>query len=176
MQQTEKVRIRYATAKDAETIAALSHQTFYDTFAEHNTRENMDLFLERQFSKETLKQQVNEGKGIFLLAFLQTAEPAGYARLLENDNKLIAGNPQGLEIGRLYATKQSIGSGVGSALMQRSIDLAKEMGKKVIWLGVWEHNQRAIAFYQKWNFVKFGEQVFLLGKDEQTDWLMKKEL
>ncbi len=60
--------------------------------------------------------------------------------------------------------------------MQKSIDIAKQKQKQIIWLGVWEKNQRAIDFYHKWGFEKFGEQNFLLGTDLQTDLLMKKEL
>jgi ribosomal protein S18 acetylase RimI-like enzyme len=60
--------------------------------------------------------------------------------------------------------------------MEKSIDFAKQKRKQIIWLGVWEKNQRAIDFYHKWGFENFGEQIFLLGTDLQTDLLMKKEL
>jgi ribosomal protein S18 acetylase RimI-like enzyme len=50
------------------------------------------------------------------------------------------------------------------------------MKKDNIWLGVWEHNHQAIKFYTTWGFEKFGDHLFLLGDDPQTDWLMKKEL
>ena len=66
--------------------------------------------------------------------------------------------------------------GVGPALMQACMDIAKELKKSVIWLGVWEKNSRAIAFYQKWGFEKFGEHIFPIGDDPQTDWLMKKAM
>ena len=67
-----------------------------------------------------------------------------------------------------------IGKGVGKKLMEASIDIAKEKGKKALWLGVWENNQRAIDFYTKWGFQKFSEHAFMLGNEIQTDWLMKK--
>jgi ribosomal protein S18 acetylase RimI-like enzyme len=54
--------------------------------------------------------------------------------------------------------------------------MAREKNKQLIWLGVWEHNERALAFYLKWGFERFGEHIFMLGDDTQTDWLMKKEL
>lgn len=86
------------------------------------------------------------------------------------------GNLNALEIARLYVLKDKIGTGVGKGLMISSIDIAKQKSKQVIWLGVWEKNARAIDFYTKWGFEKFGEQEFLLGNDLQNDWLMKKEL
>ena len=45
-----------------------------------------------------------------------------------------------------------------------------------LWLGVWEHNLRAIAFYRKCGFVQCGAQPFLLGTDLQTDWDMNRTL
>lgn len=81
-----------------------------------------------------------------------------------------------IEIARIYATTNSIGKGVGKALMQESIKMATEKKKQVVWLGVWEKNQRAIEFYTRWGFEKFSTHIFMLGDDPQTDWLMKKEL
>ena len=69
-----------------------------------------------------------------------------------------------------------IGKGVGSQLMEASLHEARRKNKEVVWLGVWERNQRAIDFYLKWGFEKFDETDFLLGDDVQRDWLMKKVL
>jgi ribosomal protein S18 acetylase RimI-like enzyme len=81
-----------------------------------------------------------------------------------------------IEISRIYVTKQSKGRGVGKALMDKCIGTATEMNKAQIWLGVWEHNLHAINFYKKAGFEKYGEHIFMLGSDPQTDWLMKKQL
>ena len=81
-----------------------------------------------------------------------------------------------IEIARIYALKKSIGKGVGRELMQKCISIAREMNRDIIWLGVWEKNERAIQFYRKWGFEKFAEHEFILGNDVQTDWLMYKRL
>jgi ribosomal protein S18 acetylase RimI-like enzyme len=169
------VTVRLATKNDAELIADLSRQTFYDTFAVHNTRKDMDKFMNEQFTKEKLVAEVAAPGNIFLLAY-DGDETAGYTRLRENNNPEMLRGKETLEIARIYATKNSIGKGVGKALMKKSIDIAKEMKKEIIWLGVWEKNHRAIAFYEQWGFEKFGEHPFILGNDEQTDWLMKKNV
>jgi ribosomal protein S18 acetylase RimI-like enzyme len=39
----------------------------------------------------------------------------------------------------------------------------------VLWLGVWERNARALAFYSRWGFTEVGEMHFLLGNDPQRD-------
>ena len=112
---------------------------------------------------------------IFLLAFAED-RPAGYVRMRKFNNPPSLGNDPAMEIARLYAIKEFIGKGVGAALMQQRIDISVNLKMKFIWLGVWEKNHRAISFYEKWGFEKFGETEFILGSDIQTDWLMRKKL
>ena len=168
------VSIRYATQKDAGLIADLSRQTFYEAFASQNTKENMEKFMNEQFSKAALSREVGAPGNIFFLAY-DSEDPVGYVKMRESINPQKLGNARAIEIARIYATTHSIGKGVGKILMQRCIDIALERKKDIIWLGVWEHNQRAIEFYGKWGFEKFDTHTFMLGDDPQTDWLMKKE-
>ena len=60
--------------------------------------------------------------------------------------------------------------------MEVAIDLAYENNLEYVWLGVWEHNYKAIEFYKKKGFEKFGEHVFVLWEDEQVDYLMKLKI
>lgn len=168
--------IRLATPDDAEIIAEFSRRTFFETFASSNSKEDMEKFMEEQFSKQLLMEEVGSKSNIFFIAFEQEDKLAGYVRLRENNNppELLARNA--IEIARIYTAKHLIGKGVGKLLMQKSIDTALQKKINTIWLGVWEHNQRAIDFYHKWGFEKFGTHLFVLGNDAQTDWLMKKTL
>ncbi|MBS4064714.1 MAG: GNAT family N-acetyltransferase [Chitinophagaceae bacterium] len=170
-----EIQIRKATVADAELIADLSRTTFYDAFAKDNTKENMDDFMNNVFTKDALMQEVLNNEGIFILAF-DGEEAVGYARMREQNKEQILEGENAVEIARIYSTQAAIGKGVGPALMKACIDIALDMKRSVIWLGVWEKNQRAIAFYQKWGFEKFGEHIFPIGTDPQTDWLMKKAL
>lgn len=170
-----ELTIRIADKKDAALIAGLSRKTFYDTFAVHNTPENMDLYLSQQMTVESMIAEVEDPGNIFLLAYLD-GQPAGYAQLRAASHSAALGNVSAMEIFRIYAEQSAIGKGIGKALMTRCLEMAREKGKEWIWLGVWEHNQRAIDFYTKWGFEKFGEHVFLLGRDVQKDWEMKKKL
>ncbi len=162
----DQINIRTAAIADAELIADISHQTFYHTYAHHNTKENMDKFFAEQFSKEQLMAQVGESGNTFLLAYVND-QPAGYI-FLKDDTKENA-----IEIARLYAVTSFIGQGIGKALMNAAIAYSKNKHKKFIWLCVWEHNPNAIQFYTKCGFQKFGEHEFLLGEDVQVDWMMR---
>src|SRR5688572_20225103 len=163
--------IRYATIEDAKLIADISHQTFYETFAQNNTSDNMHKFLNEQFTKGKLMMEVGARENLFLLAY-DRHEVAGYAKLRDNRVPSSLKPAQAMEVARLYAMTHKIGKGVGAALMQKSIEVGLEKGKDVLWLGVWEKNHRAIDFYTKWGFEKFEEIDFLLGDDVQRDWLM----
>lgn len=169
------VTIRLGLPADAALIADISRQTFYETFAADNTPENMEKFMNEQFTRDKLMAELYDPQSFFLLAEVD-GEVAGYVRLRESPNPAGLGTAPAIEIARIYALNRVIGRGVGSALMEHCIEVARKLGKTYTWLGVWEHNQRAIAFYSKWGFKKFGEHLFALGDDPQTDWLMKKEL
>ena len=169
------ITIEIADTSMADAIATLSRSTFYDTFAKDNTPEDMDLFLDHVFTHQALVAEVGAPNNIFLLA-KEGDTLVGYARLREFNQPPELAGVETLEIARLYAITNSIGKGVGSMLMQRALDIARALNKSVAWLGVWEHNHRAIAFYRKWGFEKFADHLFMLGNDAQTDHLMKRKV
>lgn len=168
--------IRIASAEDAALVTDLARKTFYESFAVYNTEENMRIYMEEQFTREKQLAEVGAPGRLFLLAYAGE-EPAGYASMRETEER-----PKGLEgekaveLVQIYALQRMIGRGVGPALMQACVDLAREKGHDWIWLGVWEHNLRAQAFYAKWGFERFGEHIFIVGLDAQTDWWMRKRL
>ncbi len=169
------ITIQIATMADAELIADMSRQTFYDFFAAQNTREDMEKFMKEQFTKKALMNEVGAESNIFLLAY-DGDQPVGYVRMRENNIPPELGIKEAIEIARIYSIQSAIGKRVGSALMQKCIDIAMEKKCPVIWLGVWKQNKRAIDFYIRWGFEIFAEHDFILGNDVQKDWLMKKAI
>jgi diamine N-acetyltransferase len=169
------VDIRFATTDDAALIADISRRTFYDTFAQFNSRENIDKFMQEQFSTRTLMEEVGMPDNTFLLAYCND-KPSGYVRLRENNNPPELAGLQTIEIARIYVMEQWIGKGVGKSLMLQSLAVARDKSKQYVWLGVWEKNFPAIDFYRSWGFKKFGTHPFILGNDIQNDWLMIKKL
>jgi diamine N-acetyltransferase len=172
---SENIRIRIASIDDARLLAELGAKTFRDTFISSNTDEDMKLYLEKNFSKEQLERELKEQGTIFIIA--EDADKAvGYAKMRRPEEPEGLNEPNQIEIERIYSAKEYLGRSVGKTLMEGCLAVAKQGGHKVAWLGVWEHNPRAISFYQKWGFIQFGSHPFLLGTDLQTDILMKKEL
>lgn len=168
-------RIRKATVEDAEMLCALGIQTFRDSFESANTPENMNLYLDKTFNPEKIREELREPGSVFLILD-HGDSPAGYTKLRTGHDPEELGNVKAIEIERLYAVKQYIGKAVGKLLMEAAVKYAVDQAYQQIWLGVWEHNPRAIRFYEKFGFEKFGSHAFLLGTDPQTDFLMKKKL
>jgi len=167
--------IRKASEADAELIADISRKTFYDSFTADNTPENMEKFMSGPFSKDRLMAEVLEPESYFFIAE-SAGKPVGYIKMRESQHSKDVPRADAIEIARIYAIKDAIGKGIGRLLIQAAIDHAIHLKKKMIWLGVWEKNRRAVDFYTKWGFIRFGQHEFMLGDDLQTDWLMRKEL
>jgi diamine N-acetyltransferase len=169
------IEIRKVLADEVEQLAAISANTFYEAFAKDNTAENMQKHLKEYYSIEKLSAELNDPLAVFLFA-VSDYEVVGYVKINEHQKPEAKDLDTPIELERIYSLQSMIGKGVGKALMQAVINTAVEKEKKTIWLGVWQHNPTAIAFYKKWGFEIFGDHVFAVGDDPQMDWLMKKVL
>ncbi len=168
-------RIRRATAADLTALADLAARTFRETFAEQNTPDDIASYLELSFSPARIQQEFEDPASAFLLAFPDRAEePIGYAKLHSRQADSSVAGPEPLELERLYVGHGAIGQGVGAALMKECLEQARRSGHQTLWLGVWEHNPRAITFYERWGFKRVGTHAFLLGSDMQTDLIMER--
>ncbi|HYP26568.1 MAG TPA: GNAT family N-acetyltransferase [Blastocatellia bacterium] len=175
MKKKEIPSVRRATSGDAGLLAELGARTFADTFASDNTPEDMEAYLSENFTPERQAAELSDPSSIFLIAEID-GEAAGYARLQSGRPPSCVAAPDPLELARLYVDQAWIGRGVGEALMRACVGEAERAGRKAIWLGVWERNERAKSFYIKWGFRKVGEQTFKLGSDLQNDWVMERPL
>lgn len=173
------VRIRTATAADAALLASLGSRAFTDAFEKANTPENFAAYLADAFGEQKQAAELAQPGSIFLIAELDDPQtgnptPVGYARLLAGSTEACITGGRPIELVRIYALGAYTGHGIGSALMQAALDEARGRGHDVIWLGVWQENPRAVAFYERWGFQKVGTHVFQLGSDPQTDWIMQR--
>lgn len=172
------ISIARRNAATAAQLAELGRQTFQDTFAADNRPEDMAAYLAATFSPEKQLQELEDPNTVFLLVRMQQ-EVVGYAKLALNS--VLGVEPgktpdQRLEVERLYVREDWIGTGLGTTLMRRILEDARQKACRSVVLGVWEKNQRAIAFYQRFGFKVVGQHEFVLGADVQTDLIMRKGL
>lgn len=166
--------IRKADIEDAAPLEKISVDTFVETFASQNTKEDMDLFLNECFNLEAIKKEIADENTEYHMAFLGE-KLAGYVKFRKAAHEDFE-TVNSIEIARIYVYEAYHGKKVGSALMQFVIDLAKFRKAGIVWLGVWEFNPKAIRFYEQWGFKVFGKHIFRLGTDDQNDLLMCKYL
>lgn len=172
-----KIEIRRANLQDAEMLAELSRQTFWDAFHDNpkNAPEDMADYMQSAFSLKQIKRELADAKAIFFIAEI-AGEPAGYAKVLFDTREPEITGEKPIELARLYSKQEFLGKGVGAKLMDECFRVAKNFDRDAMWLGVWEFNPRAQAFYRKYGFYEVGKHIFQLGSDPQIDVLMQKKL
>lgn len=171
----QEISIKKVTPSDLATLQSIGRKTFLETFAQHNTEQNMARYLTESFSDEKLLSEINNDGSEFYFAH-SGEEVIGYLKINTGISQTELKNGNSLEVERIYVDQAYHGKKVGQLLYEWAVNIAKIRGYDFVWLGVWEHNARALRFYEKNGFVPFDKHVFLLGNDEQTDIMMKKTL
>lgn len=171
----EHIEIKKVVLNDLETLRNIGKETFYETFSAENTEDDMQTYLNENFSIEKLTTELNNTNSEFYFATFNNYV-IGYLKLNYGTAQTEVKEKHSLEIERIYVLKEFHGKQVGQLLCNKALELAKQTNLKYLWLGVWEKNQRAISFYEKNGFVAFDKHIFKLGNDEQIDIMMKLEL
>jgi ribosomal protein S18 acetylase RimI-like enzyme len=165
--------VRRASRPDAKQLSSLAEKTFRDAFEAENTPENMALHCETSYSEAVQAAEIADPRLVTLVCDSQ-GTLVGFAQLRwgEAPGCVVAAAPG--EVQRLYVAREFHGMGVARSLMLACLEEMNLRRSDVVWLGVWEHNPRAIAFYRKFGFAQVGEQIFPLGNDPQRDMVMAR--
>jgi ribosomal protein S18 acetylase RimI-like enzyme len=167
--------IQQGIAADSRLISELSVKTFYETYAAHNTMEDMVKYTASNFGEDRIRKELEEKKQIYFLCYFN-GNPAGYAALRYENQPVELTGLKAAEVGRIYVLNDFKNKGIGKELIRKCIETAAKQGFERLWLGVWQENLPAINFYEKNGFSKIGIQTFRLGDDLQHDWIMSKTL
>ncbi|MDR6763497.1 ribosomal protein S18 acetylase RimI-like enzyme [Flavobacterium sp. 2755] len=171
----EDIHINEITLDDIDQLQKIGRQTFYETFSEYNSEENMQSYLDEKFSKEKLTEELRNKNSQFYFAVLDN-NAIGYLKINFGESQTELQDEKSLEIERIYVSKEFHEKKVGQLLYEKAIQTAQEKNADYVWLGVWEENHRALSFYKKNGFLEFYKHIFKLGNDEQTDIMMKLKL
>jgi len=171
----DNVKITKTHLTEIEQLQAIGRQTFLETFADGNTQENMQQYLEEGFAIDKLTVELTNPYSEFFFAKIDD-QVVGYLKINFGQAQTELNDNNALEIERIYVLKEFHGKKVGQILYDYAFDLAKNANADYLWLGVWEENPRAINFYKKNGFVEFDKHIFRLGDDEQTDIMMKLKI
>lgn len=169
------ITIQKVEIPDCETLLAYSRQTFYEFFAHLNEPANMDAYSTVAFTPENMMGQLTNPDSEFYFAFDED-DIIGYIKLNFNNAQTEFKDKNALEVERIYVSGGYHGKHIGKQLLDFAIDIARNKQFEYVWLGVWEHNLKALGFYKHNGFEEFGSHEFLLGDDKQTDLLMKTKI
>jgi GNAT superfamily N-acetyltransferase len=170
-----EIRIRRAREEDALELSALAESTFRAAFAELNTAANMELHCATAYGHAVQLAEIRDAAretwiaetGVGMVAYVQLRFDAATPKIT---------GERPVEIQRFYVDASQHGAGLAHQLMAHVVARAERAGSAVLWLGVWERNPRAMAFYRKWEFQVVAAHVFMFGSEPQRDLLMRREL
>lgn len=167
-----QIEIQRVTLQDVAELQKIGRETFLETFGSVNTEANMQQYLAEGFSVEKLTAELSHPQSDFYFA-KQDRMTIGYLKLNMGAAQTELQDDKSLEIERIYVLSCFHGKSIGQQLYTHALQIAREHHMESVWLGVWEENPRAIAFYRKNGFLPFGQHVFRLGDDVQTDVMMR---
>ena len=171
----KNIAIQKVTINELDQLQKIGRQTFYETFSEGNTEENMKKYLNEEFSVAKLTTAFNDKNAEFYFATIDN-KVVGYLKINFGKSQTELQDDKAIEIERIYVLREFHGKNVGQLLYNKAFDIARNKNADYVWLGVWEQNPRAINFYKKNGFLEFDKHIFKLGNDEQTDIMMKLKL
>lgn len=169
------ITIRRGVPGDASRLAELAARTFREAFGADNRPDDLALHLARSYGTSQQQRELDDADITTLLAEVD-GQLAGYAQLRPGATPDCVTGERPVELWRFYVAQPWHGRGVAHALMQRVCLEASRRGGRTLWLGVWERNERAKAFYGKSGFVDVGSQIFMVGTDAQTDRILARPI
>jgi diamine N-acetyltransferase len=169
------LKIKKVTLSDLNQLQNIARQTFYETFIEVNTQENVNKYLDASFSEAKLTAELNDRNSEFYFAKIND-NIIGYLKVNFGPSQTELKDDKAMEIERIYVIREFHGKKAGQLLFEKAGEIAHQKKAEYIWLGVWEKNIRAISFYRKNGFYEFDRHIFKLGDEKQTDLMMKIEL
>lgn len=168
-------RFEKCTLHHLETLLQIARQTFIEAFASDNNPLDFEKYINTAFTKEQLIRELNNKDTSFYLTYVDEVLVA-YIKINENDAQSDIKAEEALELERIYVIADYQGKKIGEWLLNTVRDIAVKQEKTYMWLGVWEENVRAIAFYEAHGFYKFDTHPYYIGTDKQTDWLMRLDV
>ncbi len=168
------MEFRSLNVLDAQVLLDFAKTAFIDSYSQLNTPENMDIYINANFTIDKISTELSESTNIFSGIF-SGQNLVAYTKLRPN-NYDDSNAKQLIELERIYVAKEYHGLKIGQQLMYQCKAYAKSNNYSELWLGVWDQNEKAIAFYKKMGFEIFSSHDFILGTEKQNDYLMKFKL
>lgn len=167
--------IRPVQILEASRLSEFATRCFLESFGPDNTPEDAAAHVAANFSTTRQEQEILANTRMTLIAEAD-GDLIGYSQLRMVSAPASVTGPSPVELQRFYIAGGWYGRGVAQALMAATLEAARKLGGKTVWLSVWERNPRARSFYRKQGFVEVGRAFFWVGSDRQDDFLVAQSL
>ncbi len=168
--------IRRLSINDVIQLSELGESSFRDTYSWYNSQENMNEYVAKNFNRHALNRELVNENIIYFGIENENNLLSAYAKFVLGKNSNGQKKSTCAELARIYVDKKYFGKGQGKILLEFCANFLKENNISSIWLGVWQKNKKAIAFYERMGFKKKGTTTFLLGTDLQDDFIYELNL
>lgn len=172
---SSQTEFKQVNVNDIDVLLSISRDTFFTAFYHLNNADDMEAYAAQSFTYEKLIQEINTPGSTFFFAILN-GEITGFIKLNTGTAQNEFKDQHSLEVERIYVLAQHQRKQIGRQMLAYAFDIAAKGQYEFIWLGVWENNNQAIRFYEQLGFTHCGSHKFMLGNDQQTDLLMRKDL
>lgn len=164
----------YATPADGPELDAMARAIWIETFGPSTPRDDMEVYLDQAYGPTgRLLADLPRSDVRFRIA-RAGGRIVGYAKLCPP--WLPDSEEDALQLSQIYVASEWQGQGVAGALMDWTIDAARGQGAKALILTVWEHNPKAIRFYDRYGFVYVADYPFQVGSRIDRDLIMRLAL
>lgn len=170
------MEMRPARTDDAEVLAEFGRESFAASFAHLYRPEDLAAFNAEAYSIEAIRQEIASPDCTYRLAETD-GQLVGYCKL-RHPSKLAghSGAQNPMELGQLYTDPGMTGQGIGGALMEWALDVARGGGHDAVLLSVWSGNHGAQRFYQRYGFAKIADIHFKVGEQLDEEFLFELKL
>jgi GNAT superfamily N-acetyltransferase len=161
--------IREATAADVDTILQIANDTWWPTYGQILSKEQVNYMLQTIYSAENISAQIQSRSQIYLL-LIEHDKPVAFAAYSQRED-----NADIYKLHKLYCLPVTQGKGYGKILINTVAEKTKEAGKHILDLNVNRYN-KAKDFYEKIGFSVVYEEDIAIGPYWMNDYVMRKQL
>jgi ribosomal protein S18 acetylase RimI-like enzyme len=166
-----ELAIRPAVPADVDALVALGARTFRATYREISDAAEIEDYVREYFTPSAVSGWISGARTLMAEA---EGVPVGYAVLSRDEAPPCVAGPAPVKLWRLYLAEDGQGRGHGATLLQACLAEACTMGGRTLWLGVYDRNVRAVAFYERWGFRQVGTNDFEFGGRLYADPVMAR--
>ena len=160
--------IRHATLADVATLCRLGTTTFRETYRTISDPAQVDDYADEHFTAARVETWFARPCTRTLIASVGDAA-VGYAHVRSAKVPACVSDRNAVELSRLYLLASAQGTGTGAALLAAALAAIRDLGGATVWLGAYDRNVKALAFYARRGFVQVGTHEFEFGGQIHAD-------